>query len=398
MVTPLNSTNIIFVHGLFGWGPGELGNTPYWGDALHEIGAGFSILEAKVGPLSSFHDRACELFARIRGGTVDYGEAHSAAAGHARHGRTFPAFMQEWSGENPVILIGHSAGAQTCLQLQALLAADFWGLGTNADWVEAIVSVAGVINGSLLPYKFGCDRESGLLTGFQSGLIATALGVVTQIAGRVSGMPIDPARTFDLCLDHWPRGADDAIDVLMGAGQSPFVKGEDNLGFDLSLQGCLKANKAFKSNPNTYYLSFVTGTLDPGWSPFAWLAKDRIIPLLLTAFRYQAKEVDFATNPIDGWGAGDMTLDLWRANDGAVSSISQTHPFTNGAEPLGGEGIFGRADQLERGRWRYENLLKATGLHFDHFDPVVGAMLKPGVREAHRELYRKLGDTLRALR
>lgn len=44
------------------------------------------------------------------------------------------------------------------------------------------------------------------------------------------------------------------------------------------------------------------------------------------------------------------------------------------------------------------NLLKATGLHFDHFDPVVGAMLKPGVREAHRELYRKLGDTLRALR
>ena len=66
--------------------------------------------------------------------------AHSLAVGHARWSRDYAqkGFVSDWSEENPVILVGHSAGAQTCLQLQRLLAQDFWGLGTNANWIEAI--------------------------------------------------------------------------------------------------------------------------------------------------------------------------------------------------------------------------------------------------------------------
>jgi triacylglycerol lipase len=125
---------------LFGWGPGELGGLPYWGDALAQFSAAFATYEAKCGPISSFHDRACELFAQIKGTRIDYGEAHSLVAGHARWSRDYArrGFVSDWSEENPVILVGHSAGAQTCLQLQRLLAQDFWGLGTNANWIEAI--------------------------------------------------------------------------------------------------------------------------------------------------------------------------------------------------------------------------------------------------------------------
>jgi triacylglycerol lipase len=44
---------------------------------------------ASVGPVSSNHDRACELYAQIKGTVVDYGQAHSSQFGHARYGRNY---------------------------------------------------------------------------------------------------------------------------------------------------------------------------------------------------------------------------------------------------------------------------------------------------------------------
>ena len=73
---------------------------------------------------------------------------------------TGQGFVPDWSEDNPVILIGHSAGAQTCLQLQQLLAEKLWGVGFNENWVEAVVCVAGVINGSTLTY-LSCDEAKG---------------------------------------------------------------------------------------------------------------------------------------------------------------------------------------------------------------------------------------------
>ena len=78
----MRSKYIIFVPGLFGWGPGELGGFPYWGDALQQF-TGFKTHETKCGPISSFHDRACEVLALIKGTKVHYGLEHSAVAGHA---------------------------------------------------------------------------------------------------------------------------------------------------------------------------------------------------------------------------------------------------------------------------------------------------------------------------
>ena len=33
----MKANHIVFVHGLFGWGPGELGGIPYWGGALESV-------------------------------------------------------------------------------------------------------------------------------------------------------------------------------------------------------------------------------------------------------------------------------------------------------------------------------------------------------------------------
>jgi triacylglycerol lipase len=39
--------------------------------------------------------------------------------------------------------------------------------------------------------------------------------------------------------------------------------------------------------------------------------------------------------PIAHWGTGDLELDKWHENNGAVSSISQRYPFTTGNHPVG---------------------------------------------------------------
>ena len=192
----MKSKNIVFVHGLFGWGPGELGGLPYWGDALAQFERDFKTHEAKCGPISSFHDRACEVFAKVKGAPVDYGAAHSSAAGHDQKPCDYSGkpFVQNWSADNPVILIGHSAGAQTCLQLQQMLAEDFWKCGSEAQWVEAIVSIAGVINGSTLTYLAGCDPATGKLTRAPSFFIQKGLEILKTIGTE----PV-----IDLYLDQW---------------------------------------------------------------------------------------------------------------------------------------------------------------------------------------------------
>lgn len=404
MAGSLKSTNIVFVHGLFGWGPGEFGGLPYWGDALAQFEPRFATHEAKCGPLSSFHDRACELFAQIAGGTVDYGAEHSAQAGHARHSRCYAnGFIPNWSADNPVILVGHSAGAHTCLQLQALLARDFWGRKTSADWVEAVVSVAGVLNGSLLTYMFGCDKQTGRLNRLPSHLIAKALDFLALAAA----VPTPMRKPFDLYLDQWTGTGLTLDEAMSRLDHGPFVRGEDNLGFDLTLQGCRQANAKFSTNPGTYYLSLVTdathfaGPFGLPWFGSRWRPDAAINLILRQAAIYQAQEVDFDAPPIEGWGAGDLALAEWRRNDGAVSVVSQRHPFTARAEPVGGEGIFARGEALERGKWYFEYLDKALGERFDHFDPVVGARLKPlfpDLQEAQKEVYRRLNETLARLR
>ncbi|HBI04693.1 MAG TPA: lipase, partial [Paenibacillaceae bacterium] len=112
-----NEDPIVLVAGFTGWGRDEFGGFLYWGgtsDIQEELKQqGYPTFTAGIGPYSSNWDRACELFAIIKGGTVDYGEVHSKRFGHARYGRTFPGLYPQWSKENKIHIIGHSMGGQT---------------------------------------------------------------------------------------------------------------------------------------------------------------------------------------------------------------------------------------------------------------------------------------------
>jgi hypothetical protein len=394
----MKSSNVVFVHGLMGWGPNDLGGLSYWGDAPEQFSPRFRAHAAKCGPLNSIHDCACELFAQIYGARIDYGESHSALAGHARFSRDYSGrgLVEGWSGANPVILIGHSAGAQTCRMLQTLLAQDFWGVGSSADWVEAVVSVAGALNGSTLAYRY-CDEEQGALKMLPSVLISKALLAMFALS-RVGA-----ARVFDLHLDHW-AGAAESVDALARRlDASRFIASGDNIAHDVTLHRAAYLNRSMETFDHCLYLSFVASATREGslfGLPFLPRTHrpDRTMDLTIRdSARYIATRPEFASAPAQGWGAGELTIDAWRENDGVVNTISQRYPFVGRAHPIGGKGIFGHEDRLETGKWRYERLDEAFGRAFDHNDVTHGARLKPfekGRREISRQFYRKLAAVL----
>ncbi|MEG2016441.1 MAG: lipase, partial [Oscillospiraceae bacterium] len=125
----IENTNypFVFVHGMYGYGEDVKINKflPYWGmytgslvEYLNE--QGFECYAPSVGPFSSAWDRACELYAQIFGGTVDYGVAHAKEHGHNRFGRTYDTPLIKDIGKRnddgsfkKINLVGHSFGGET---------------------------------------------------------------------------------------------------------------------------------------------------------------------------------------------------------------------------------------------------------------------------------------------
>ncbi len=126
----------IVVHGFLGYGEETLFSKvfPYFGfrpdrnviKAARK--AGFEVYQPSVGPFNSMWDRACELYAQIIGGTVDYGKVHSEKFGHKRYGHTYDKpLVPDWGKLDAegkikkINLIGHSFGSPTTRTLIELL-------------------------------------------------------------------------------------------------------------------------------------------------------------------------------------------------------------------------------------------------------------------------------------
>lgn len=88
---------VVLLHGMFGWGQQQLLErvVPYFGFYNVNIRKmfqkeGIHTVSPSMGPFTGAWDRACEVYAQLVGGTVDYGKAHSAKYGHERFGCTTP--------------------------------------------------------------------------------------------------------------------------------------------------------------------------------------------------------------------------------------------------------------------------------------------------------------------
>ena len=310
----------VFVHGLNGFGDDAFGEggTPvsYWGatgGALLPVlqSQGTMCFAPSVSPMGSAWDRACELYAALAGGTVDYGAAHSAAHNHDRFGKDFgePLFpdwgeIDENGNLRKVNLIAHSFGGATARLLCALLyngateekaaGADCSPLftGGKGDWVFSLTCLAAPHNGTSL---LTIADVNPLISGLASFLSGPTLDrLLARLGFTVGGMSIG--------------------EVLRAA------KTQDTAYYDLSLTGAKEVNALTrKLCPSVYLFSYPVAGTDENGTP----TKD-----MATLFQ-----------PL-GWLMGTFTSlengidDTWKANDCLVNTVSATYPFDEPSERI----------------------------------------------------------------
>jgi triacylglycerol esterase/lipase EstA (alpha/beta hydrolase family) len=234
----------------------------------------FTMHEASVGPVSSNWDRACELYAQIVGGQVDYGEAHSHNV-HDRKGKTYAkGFVEDWGPDNPIALVGHSMGGQTIRMLEILLnegapaevtksGDDVSPLfkGSNKGWIRSITTISTPHDGTTLVSAMG---------GSLVGLVKNLVGGFAGIAGD---SVVDLLYDFD--LDHFQLTKGDSESyreyherVMKSKLWEPGFK--DYAGYDLSLEGAEKMNAMGpQAYPETTYFAVITSQTFRGFIPFS---------------------------------------------------------------------------------------------------------------------------------
>ena len=122
----LNNYPFVVFHGFAGYGEQEGMNKfmPYLGVFNVNAKKLFADFDTELyipsmSGVSSMWDRACEMYAQIKGGRVDYGKVHSEKYGHERYGRTFPGCIPDWGTLDDegkmrkINVIGHSFGGPT---------------------------------------------------------------------------------------------------------------------------------------------------------------------------------------------------------------------------------------------------------------------------------------------
>ena len=365
----LNRAPIVLVGGFTGWGRQEAFGLKYWGgpgrDVQEDLNAlGYVTCSGSVGPISSNWDRAAELFAVLKGGTVDYGQAHAARAGHARFGRTYPGLLPAWGGPAlPVVhLVGHSMGGQTIRVLTRLLAegdgeerrvtpaADLSPLFQGGrPWVLSLTSIASPHNGTTLARK----RE---------GLAASVRRLLTLASGLAG-----PARTpvYDLQLDQWRLQRQPGEPLSRYRKRmlaSPMWQGTDDFaGHDLGLEGASALNR-WALLPGSVY-AFSWSTAKTVASPEGWQVPAPHMNLLWrSGARFMGKPV---ATPEGGLAAGPT----WYRNDGVVNTCSMEGPANEAVLPFQGT--------ARRGAWNHMGILdgwdhsEILGMGPEHGDQVL---------------------------
>ena len=325
-----NKYPIILIHGFLGWGKEELGDFNYWGGKnnieQYLRDKGYEVYSVSLGPISSSYDCAVETFYQIKGGQLDYGQAHSEKYGIIQkpEGMVYPGLYPEWSADNPVHILGYSFGGVTSRRLLHLL--------TNTIPKDST----------------GAPEESVLLREKLSGWVASITTMSTPHNGAtLSNIVVDlvpftdnllpladliSSKYYDFNLKQWEitkKEDESIVEYLSRLKDHPAWKTKNSVAWDSSVQGAMALNNELTINPNVYYFSFST---------VASIRDEK------TGYHKPADFINRANYPL-GWvigrtkvdmGNGEKTDETWFKNDGTVNTISMIRPFTgqNGPEPL----------------------------------------------------------------
>lgn len=329
----------VMVHGMLGFGKGVILNDyllPYWGMLSGDLttylkGEGFEVYNPGVGPVSSAWDRACELYAQLVGGTVDYGKAHSEKYGHKRFGRTYskPVF-EGWGAQKKVNLVGHSHGAATIRLLATLM----YSFKKPVDTIEKMTTYIANFTGGTLAKFWDFQMEQWNLNGFEDG--------------KSTKSPINK-------------------DI-----QKDVIASKDTVYYDVSLMGAKEVNEKIECVDSIYYFSFPCRKTSQ-----KFFTKERQETPMLSmhcCFRPFSKSMGkYKENTFN-----DIKIDeRWLANDGCVPTFSSRAPLK---EPS--IDVYDAKGKYQKGIWHiYDDTL------LDHLQ-IVGGFLPRTKPVQLRKIYR----------
>lgn len=374
-----NDYPIVLCHGCNGWGRDEafgrlaFNTKYYWGgnvDFQEELNdRGFTTYTAAVGPLSSNWDRACELYAEIKGGTVDYGEAHAKRYGHARFGRTYKGFVKDWGVEdedgniNKVHLIGHSQGGQTVRLLSALLGEgneeERAASGENVSplfegghsWIDSVTTLASPHDGTTLADVKGTNKFAAILL---------------SVAGSNLGNLSHADEIYDIKLDQFglKRKSGESLKSFLDRvfKSSMWTNSKDNCAYDLGTDGAVVQNQWVTAQPDTYYFSWAClGTKKALLSFDGHQIAD---PLIMGDKKLYNAQWAAQAAFMGSYHRKDYSREIpvidekWWPNDGYVNTISESGPHYGSTDVI--EDYDGTP---EIGQWNFMGTK-----HIDHED------------------------------
>ncbi|MBU3216572.1 esterase/lipase family protein [Clostridium estertheticum] len=349
-----NNYPIVMVHGLFGWGNDELFGVNYWGgkESLKDLltKKGYTVYTPTIGSISSNWDRACELYAYLKGGTVDYGYAHSSKAGHERFGRTYPGVYPEWGTTDAgdikkIHLIGHSMGGQTIRVLAQLLEnGDKDEINCNKDstsplfignkhWIDSILTIATPHDGSQE------DNKQSNLEPFTHDFFAA----MASNAGILNSD--NPC--FDFKMDQWglKKQSDESYESYYKRifNSNIWKETKDLSIWDLSQEGSKELNSWVKVQKDIYYFSIACVDTHKGLLTQYQIPNINMNPLLLKSSIFMGQYTNST------YGEVQVDKSWWR-NDGIVSVISAIGPHEGSQDKIV---RYDANATTERGVWNY---------------------------------------------
>ena len=245
MIEKKSSYPVILVPGVFGYGDdSKLSKmVPYFGtmssSAAKTIRSlGMDCFTASFTPTSGIWERACELYAQIAGGTVDYGAAHARQYGYPRYGKTYEGFVRNWATTNEfenygkVTLIAHGFGAPVARMLAYLMA-----FGSQKEQAEG---------GDISPLFLGGNSKAVhavvTLGGNNDG--------TTLLQAMEDKMPGTTKKLANLCFKSVGEYyTEEDVDEYLEKSQS-------NIFYELGLDGMADFNKRVEPSPDTYYFAY----------------------------------------------------------------------------------------------------------------------------------------------
>lgn len=262
--------------------------------------SGLRVVPTQVHPYTSNHDRACELYAQLKGVIVDYGVCHSREQGHLRFGTDYTgkALLDNWDSNNKIHLMGHSMGGTTIRSLERLLAvgndcsedtSELFNGGN--DWITSVTTLTSPLDGTTVFDVVG-SAEEFLLNLFIS-LSADLEDLTFAQWGLVPGVD---------------ESYDDYVDRLSASG---LFDEEDFSKFDLSVVGAERFNNAGQQiiSPERFYFSFAAERTNPEEKCTGFICRNVEIP---------DSEMSFTLKPTSSI-IGRLSGSDDRPNDGIVN-------------------------------------------------------------------------------